>query len=181
VVAIRSYLNVAEAELAKSLLDDYGILCEVAHENAHLYGGSPFAMPIQLRVEESRADQAIRILDGKTEAATDTETPGPARLALSDPEIAGRLARDNPWELLAIAALFLLPGIYVLQIKYPDMMALTRRARYFVFRLSVLHFFGWLAVVVAVTLIALYIRAVRSSGVQPPREFDVLGDADRRD
>ena len=118
-VAIRSYLNVSEAELAKSLLDDYGILCEVAHENAHLYGGSPFAMPIQLLVDESQAAQAIRILDGTVEATTEIEVPGPVAPTLSGNEYRGVLAKDNPWELLAIAALFLLPGIWGLWVKYP--------------------------------------------------------------
>lgn len=167
-VAIRSYLNVAQAELAKSLLDDYGIFCAVAHENAHLYGGSPFAMPIQLLVDESEARRAIRILDGEVEAATDIETPAPAALSLSEGEIPGELARDNPWELLVMAGLFLLPGIWGLWLKYPAVMASGRRAHSVMVAVSVFHFFAFLAVAFAVCLIIGYVYA-RASIVRNKR------------
>jgi hypothetical protein len=64
VVTVRTYLNLVRAGLARSLLDDYGILCTLAHENAHLYGGGPFAMPIRLLADEDQAELALRILDG---------------------------------------------------------------------------------------------------------------------
>lgn len=154
-VPIRTFLNVAQAELAKSLLDDYGILCAVVHENAHLYGGSPFAMPIQLLVDEGQAGQAIQILDGQIGTATDIETPVPA--PPSEHETPGIIAKDNPWELLVIAALFLLPGIWGLWVKYPAVAASGGRAHSVVIAVSVFHFFALLAVAFAGCLILGYV------------------------
>ena len=54
-VTLRAYSNPAEAALAKSLLDDYNILCSLADENAYLYGGAPFAMPIRIVFGRSRS------------------------------------------------------------------------------------------------------------------------------
>jgi hypothetical protein len=169
VVTIRTYLNLAQAELAKSLLDDYEICCAVAHENAHLYGGAPFAMPIGLLVDEDQAEQALRILDGDAEPAVDLEaTPTPT--ITSSPwgsETPDEMAKNNPWELLAAAALFLFPGICVLQIKYPAVTPSTVRQSWVVSRLWALHFFGWLAVAFAASLIATYFYLRRSSFAKP--------------
>lgn len=177
-VPIRAFLNVAQAELAKSLLDDHGIFCAVAHENAHLYGGSPFAMPIQLLVDESQAGQAIQILDGRVETATDIETSAPEAFSLSEEETRGVLAKDNPWELLVMAALFLFPGIYVTQIKYPVVIESADRARYLSVLLSVMHFFGWLAVAFAGCLVIGYLWSRWSVTVgYKPRPFP-NGDGD---
>ena len=160
---VRTYLNVAEAELAKSLLDDYGICCAVAHENAHLYGGAPFAMPIGLLVDEDQAGQALRILDGDMEAAAGVEANAAKTSSPSESETANEMAKNNPWELLAIAALFLFPGIFVLQVKYPAIIPSTVRENWVVARLWSMHFFGWLAVAFAASLIGTYFYLRRSS------------------
>jgi hypothetical protein len=52
VVTILTYLNPAEAAMAKSLLDSHDIFCRLADENVNLYGGGPLAMPIRLLVAE---------------------------------------------------------------------------------------------------------------------------------
>ncbi len=167
-IPIRTYLNVAQAELAKSLLDDHGIFCAVAHENAHLYGGSPFAMPIQLLVAEDQARQAIQILDGRVETATDAQAPVPVPLPVSDRETRGLIAKDNPWELLVMAALFLLPGIWGLWVKYPAVNAFERQTHAAVIAVSVFHFFALLAVAFAMCLIFGYVYA-RASIVRDKR------------
>ena len=38
-VTLRAFSTPAEAALAKSLLDDHGIVCAPADEGAYLYGG----------------------------------------------------------------------------------------------------------------------------------------------
>jgi len=63
VVTLRTYANAAEAAVAKSLLLDRKILCSLADEASHLYGGAPFAMPVRLLVAENQVEEARRILD----------------------------------------------------------------------------------------------------------------------
>jgi tetratricopeptide (TPR) repeat protein len=63
VVTLRTYPNAAEAAMAKSLLDDRKILCSLADEASHLYGGAPMAMPVRLLVAEGQVEEARRILD----------------------------------------------------------------------------------------------------------------------
>jgi len=153
VVTVRIYLNLVQAQLAKSLLDDYGIFCALWHENAHLYGRAPFAVPVRLCVDEDQAEQAIHILAGDFERLAqiekDAESATPAGIT------AGGLRDRAPWELLAIAYYFLLPAICVLQIRYP-VVGTSVRARYVITRLTVAHFFGWLAIAFAALLIVTY-------------------------
>ena len=61
-VTLRAFNTPAEAALAKSLLDDHGIVCSLADENSWLYGGAPMAMPVRLLVAEDQAEEAARIL-----------------------------------------------------------------------------------------------------------------------
>lgn len=120
-VTLRAFSNPAEAALAKSLLDDHKILCSLADENAYLYGGAPFAMPVRLMVAEDQAEEAERVLKNPDENRADFE-PSPDSRAIKT--VAGDglpggekrqpAARNNPWELLAIAALLLLPGLLLL-------------------------------------------------------------------
>lgn len=49
--------------MAKSVLEAHGISCTLADENANVYGGAPFAMPVRLLVNEEQSDEAQRILD----------------------------------------------------------------------------------------------------------------------
>jgi hypothetical protein len=173
VVAVRTFLNQAEAALEKSRLDDYGILCELAHENAHLYGGGPFAMPIQLLVDEDQAEEALRVLDGDVETAADIGTTPRATDWPSATETRPEVVKNNPWELLAIAALFLLPALCVLRVKYPAVIPSGRRASGAIAAVAIIHFFGWLAIGFAAFLIALFFRVSRSSaGPENGRDAD---------
>src|SRR2546423_4198403 len=146
-VTIRTYLNSAQAALDKSLLDDYGILCSVPDENAHLYGGGPLAMPIRLLVDEEHAAEAIRILE--------SDVREPMNVAVSVDEKSPVIAKDNPWELLVIAALFLIPGICALQLQYPAIVA-SKLIYSAAVAISVFHLFGWLAVAVHAMLSRIY-------------------------
>jgi len=168
-VTVRTYLNSAQAALDKSLLDDYGIFCSVADENAHLYGGGPLAMPIRLLVDEEHAAEATRILESAAQEPMD-----PAESIDEKPPV---IAKDNPWELLVIAALFLVPGICALQLQYPATVA-SKRAYSAAVAMSVFHFFGWLAVAVAAILIGLYFFMLRSS--RTTRDFYIEAEGNRR-
>lgn len=168
-VTIRTYLNAAQAALDKSLLDDYGILCSVADENAHLYGGGPLAMPVRLLVEEEHAAEAIRILE--------SNVPEPMDAAVSVDEKPPVIAQDNPWELLVMAALFLIPGICALQLQYPAIVA-SKLIYSAAVAVAVFHLFGWLAVAVSLILIGLYFFMLRSSATT--RDFYDTAEEDRR-
>ena len=73
-VTLRTYTNSIEAGMAKSILDQHNIFCSLADENANVYGGAPFAMPVRLQVREEQADEALRILE--TTAQTFSENFG---------------------------------------------------------------------------------------------------------
>ena len=155
-VTIRTYLNSAQAALDKSLLDDYGIFCSVADENAHLYGGGPLAMPIRLVVDQEHAAEATRILESAAQEPMD-----PAKSIDEKPPV---IAKDNPWELLVIAALFLVPGICSLRLKHPAIVAF--KGAYSA------------AVAVAAILIGLYFFMLRSS--RTTRDFHIEAEGNRR-
>ncbi|MDP9004638.1 MAG: DUF2007 domain-containing protein, partial [Verrucomicrobiota bacterium] len=74
--------------------------------NSYLYGGAPLAMPVRILVAEEQAQEADRIL---REAAGNqieftTETTQQAR---EQPHSLSP-GNNNPWEILAVAALLLL-------------------------------------------------------------------------
>jgi hypothetical protein len=159
-------LTLAEAALAKSLLDDYEIFCALWHENAHLYGRAPFAMPVSLVVADAQADAAVLVLQNDEDLlarylesylqeerldADITQSTWPAE------------EKQNPWELLVIAYYFCLPAICVLQIGSPALFGSTPYARYVIARVAVAHLLGWLAVAFAVALIVGYVRVRRQS------------------
>src|ERR1700686_1709724 len=118
-VTLRAFSNPAEAALAKSLLDDHNILCSLADENSYLYGGAPLAMPVRLLVAEDQAEEAERVLRNPSQDCPDFEPNPDTRVEETTVTIAGdrlqqRAATNNPWELLAVAALLLLPGLMLL-------------------------------------------------------------------
>ena len=152
---VRTYLNEAQAGLEKSVLDDYGIVCALIHENTHLWCEAQWAVPIRLVVRDDQAEQAARILNGDPEAAAQLEEGLDAATMPPDTE-QSELPSGNPWELLAIASLFLFPGICILQIKYPSVITSTGRETWVLARLWAMHLLGWLAVAFAASLIVAY-------------------------
>ena len=162
-ITLRTYANPAEAALAKSLLDDHKILCSLADENANLYGGGPFAMPIRLLVDEDQAELALRILGGDLEAVGDIDATESAAVPPVEIAAPGEMLDDNPWELLAVALFFVVPGVCVLQMKYPPVVGAGQRARAGIAAVSIIHFLGWLAVAFGMLLLAVYLYLRRSS------------------
>jgi tetratricopeptide (TPR) repeat protein len=61
-VTLRVFDSPLEAGLAKSLLNDRGIECELADEASHDLSGAAVAVPIRLLVREDQAEEALRIL-----------------------------------------------------------------------------------------------------------------------
>jgi tetratricopeptide (TPR) repeat protein len=70
-VTLRTYANPVDAAIAKSILDEHNIVCSLADENANVYGGAPFAMPVRLMVSEKQADEALRILETMAQQHSD--------------------------------------------------------------------------------------------------------------
>ena len=63
-VAIAQFANYIEAELAKLQLEGFGIEAVVTGTNAaNMYGGLPFIEGPELQVLESRAKEALEILE----------------------------------------------------------------------------------------------------------------------
>ena len=152
-VTVRSYWNAAEAAIGKSLLDDYGILCALADENAHIY--TYCASPVRLVVNEAQAEWALQILNGHPEAAAETDAAG--ELPIIQLNLPTDRENRNPWEFLAIAFLFLLPGFCFLQIRHPKIAGRSPGRNYPTALVDVIHFLGWLGIAAGICLIALYV------------------------
>ncbi len=173
-VTVRTYWNLAEAALAKSLLDNYEIFCALFHENAFLYGRAPFAMPIRLAVDECKADQALCVLSNDLERAAQIELSEASGALPIERRTPLEITNHNPWELLMLAFYLVVPAICVLRTKFPTL-ATGSRARYFIARATVTQFLSWLMLFFAVVLVVFYFR-VRHSSVKSERPFDPLID-----
>jgi hypothetical protein len=129
-VTLRAFTTPAQAALAKSLLDDHGIVSSLADENSYLYGGAYLAMPVRLLVAEEQLEEAARILS----APPDGLNLEPA-VAKDIAQVASRLrdeerqSNSNPWELLALAFLLAIPGVMLLAQKYDLLLVAYQRAR----------------------------------------------------
>jgi uncharacterized membrane-anchored protein len=157
VVTLRTYLNPTQALLDKTLLDSNEIFCYIADQNANLYGGGPFAMPVRLLVAEEQAEEAHRILKNSDQLSPEEQAATfptePAKQESKEEK-----TNSNPWEILAIALLFFLPGVYLLLQIRPAWM---RRGSTMV-PVSVLHGAGWLAIAVGLSFTVLYFYTRRS-------------------
>jgi Putative prokaryotic signal transducing protein len=160
-VTIRTYWSLAEAALAKSLLDNYEIPAALLDENASLYNrGAQFAVPVRLVVDETEVERAAHILNAEFEKADEIELRGDATsMSSGEPENANR----NPWELLVLAFYLFVPSVVVLSTKYPLVTVPGPRARYWIAKATVFHFLSWLAVILAAVLIGFYFRVRRDS------------------
>jgi hypothetical protein len=163
VVAIRTFWNQAEAALEKSHLDDYEIFCALIHENAHLWCGAPLAMPIRLLVDERDADWVFAVLAGDLEAAARIESSAQAAGIDHAISAAPEPGRDNLWELLMIAFYLLVPGLTVLQTKYPTIALTDQRASRAIAAVALIHFFGWLGIATAIAFVTAYAHLKRSA------------------
>lgn len=110
----------AEASLAKSLLDDHKIFCTLADENVNLYGGGPLAMPVRLLVTEEHAHEASRILETKGPGLPDDFNPGlgsspPATTEDINQQIIselGNLRHTNQW-IAVVSIVVLVLAVYL--------------------------------------------------------------------
>ncbi len=65
-VTIAQFADYIEADLAKQLLDDFGIKSVVTGQNAaNLYSGLPALANVELQTLESQAQQAREILESQ--------------------------------------------------------------------------------------------------------------------
>jgi len=179
-LTLGTYLNLIEAGLAKSFLDDHDVFCSLFDENAHLYGGAPFAMPIRLVVVDAQFQKAARVLaDARRSIAENgDETAAPFDQETVSEEVDQEmLAEDQqesvqegvgnnyPWEILAIAYLFLVPGLGFLLEKRP-LILVARRSRWRPIMSIVLspvevHFVGALLITAALLLTLFYFHMRR--------------------
>jgi len=117
-VTLRTYTNSIEAGMAKSILDEHNIFYSLADENANMYGGAPFAMPVRLEVREEQADEALRILQTNAAELTKGESidePPANSMSNGTSEILEELKRlrskiENQMTVIVVAALILTGG-----------------------------------------------------------------------
>src|SRR6516162_7976081 len=115
-ITLRSYANAIDAGMAKSLLEDQQIVCSLADENAHAYGGAPLAMPIRLLVEEAEAERAAHILDEARTPLSENVDPGEDSTSqtgvLPEPSELKKLRRTNQW-IIGLLILLIAIAIYL--------------------------------------------------------------------
>lgn len=162
-VTVRTYWSLAEAALAKSVLDNYEISCALLDENASLYiTGQQVAVPVRLSVDEDQAIHAIQILDADFEHLEDLGAPEEVQSVPTREVSIDTTANRNPWELLLVAFYLLAPAIALLVTKFSTDMG-GRWGRYMIARAAITKFLSWFAVIFAGLLIAFYFRVRRSS------------------
>jgi hypothetical protein len=157
---LRTYLRETEALLAKSRLEAFEIPCALADENAHLYGGAPFAMPIRILVPDEFVEEAGRILDAADDdAVAAAEAAAPA----VDSELSPMsVAKSNPWQILVVALVFFGPGFALLLQKRPMVLIFggARRNRPLLTPGEV-HLLGITLIAVALIVVIFYFRLCR--------------------
>jgi hypothetical protein len=77
-VTIARFTDYIEAELAKQLLEDFGIEAVVTGENvANVYSGLPALMDLELQTLASQAQEAIEILESRDEPGNSQHSSEP--------------------------------------------------------------------------------------------------------
>ena len=160
---MRTYWSLAEAALAKTVLDNYEISCALLDENASRYNtGAQFAVPVRLVVDEDQALRAIHILNADFAAAEKAEIAE----ELGEPSVrevtADSTTNRNAWELLVVAFYLLVPAICLILTKFPSSIG-GRWGRYMIARVTITKFLSWVAVLSATGLVVLYFRLRRRS------------------
>ncbi len=179
-VTLRAYLNPAEAALAKSVLDDHNIFCTLADENANLYGGGPLAMPIRLLVADEYAREANEILKHAMENSADFRS---IERHATDEAIPEKSAQNNPWEILVLALLLLLPGLGLILQKHqliliPSSRRMSRSS-ITIFSAATAHFFGALIIGLVVLLVILFFYTRRTIAREQATTGEIGNSLDR--
>jgi hypothetical protein len=127
-VTLRAFTTPAEAALAKTLLDDHGIVSSLADENSYLYGGAYLAMPVRLLVAEEQLEEAARILSNPPDGLN-VEPAVEKEIAEAASELRQKEEQsvNNPWQLLALAFMVAIPGVMLLAEKYNLLIVAYRR------------------------------------------------------
>ena len=173
-ITLRRYLNLIEAGLAKTFLDDHNIFCSLLDQNSHLYTGAYPAIPVRLIVIERHFERAARVLAYADKLLALSEEIVASRdeaqaIELDEEPVAEKgergfeesLESNNPWEILAIAYLFLVPGLGFLLEERP-LILLTRKIRwdnrnaFLILSPLELHFAGALLIAATLLLTFLY-------------------------
>lgn len=162
---LRTFLTLSEALVAKSRLEASDIPCALADENAYLYGGAPFAMPIRILVPEEFIRRAERLLD----ADDDSDLAEPEVI---DDKPARRESR-NPWEILVVALVFFGPGLALLLRVRPVVLVfgLARKSNP-VLSASEAHLLGIVLITVAAAIAFFYYQLRSSLRREDPASTD---------
>ncbi|MFL6513800.1 MAG: DUF2007 domain-containing protein [Chthoniobacterales bacterium] len=171
-LTLKRYWNPTEAALDRTLLANYNVFCSLFDEHVNALGYFN-AMPVRLMVADEQLERAGRLLiyakscdvpDDEVAAADDQ-----AAIVILDEKIFGEeppsddriqsVERNNPWEILALAYLFLIPGAGFLLERLPLLIfAGGRRGNRFL-HLSTfdVHLLGSALICIGAALVASYV------------------------
>jgi hypothetical protein len=179
------YFNFAEAALDSTLLNDYEIRCSIFDEHAHRSIGLFFAVPTRLMVPKQQFHRAAQILAyAKTlPVPADDAAPHDDQASVRVIKIFGEdqvepeevEEPNNPWEILAIAYLFLVPGIGFLLERLPLMLfAGGRRGnRYLVLSPFDLHLIGAVLICIGLLLTVSYFYTRQAIALAEPQTSNI--------
>jgi len=184
---LNSYFNFAQVALDNTLLNNYEIGCNIFDEHAHRSIGLFFAVPVRLMVADRQFHRAAQILayakalPVPADEAAPYDDQAPVRVIekqifgedQAEPEEVEEL--NNPWEILAVAYLFLVPGIGFLLERLPLMLfAGGRRGnRYLVLSPFDLHLVGVALIGIALLLILSYFYTRQAIALGEPQTSNI--------
>jgi putative signal transducing protein len=175
-VTLKRYLNLSQAGLAKTFLEDHNISCALLDQNAHLYAFAYLAIPVRLVVSDAQLERAARVLSHSQRLLV-LDQEGSSPVPFDEREIAdldektiaeteqeesgGTSASNNPWEILAIGYLFLVPGLGFLLEWRPLILQVNKVYRnrsnaFLIFSSVELHAVGSLLITAALLLVLFY-------------------------
>lgn len=175
-LTLKRYWNFSSAALDKTLLEDYEVLCVFFDEYTNTLG-LYFLFPVRLMVADHQLQRAAQILayakalPVPTDDAAAANDQAPARVIEGFPDDAPETVEssesNNPWEILAVAYLFLVPGIGFLLERIPLMLFVGGRRgnRYLVLSPFDLHLVGAGLVCMALLLTVSYLYTRQAIGV----------------